>query len=97
MKPLLKKNGADHELFSNFCPVSNLYEGLLEEFQSAYKSHHSTETALARVQNHILMAIDKNRSVILLLLDLSAAESSKKRLPYGYHSSMSRRTRRMYS
>ena len=48
-------------------------EGLLEEFHSAYKSNHSTETALVRVQNDILMAIDSNRSVILLLLDLSAA------------------------
>ena len=25
LQPLLKKNGADHELFSNFHPVSNLY------------------------------------------------------------------------
>ena len=25
LKPLLKKSGADHELFSNFRPVSNLY------------------------------------------------------------------------
>ena len=94
LKPLLKKYGADHELFSNFRPVSNLYflskvtekavaaqlmdhlndnESLLEEFQSAYKSRHSTETALVRVQNDILKAVDNNRSVILLSLDLSAA------------------------
>ena len=33
----------------------------------------STETALVRVQNDILCAIDNNESVILLLLDLSAA------------------------
>ena len=38
----------------------------------AYKSHHSTETALVRVQNDILMAVDNHRSVNLLLLDLSA-------------------------
>jgi len=48
-------------------------EGLLEEFQSAYKSHHSTETALVKVQNDILKAIDNNKLVILLLLDLLAA------------------------
>ena len=91
---MLKKSGADYELFSNFRPVSNLYflskvtekavaaqlmdhindnEGLLEEFQSADKSHQSTETALVKVHIDILKAIDNKRSVILLLLDLSAA------------------------
>ena len=44
-----------------------------ETFQSAYKNFHSTETALVRVQTDILCAIDNNKSVILLLLDLSAA------------------------
>ena len=44
-----------------------------ETFQSAYKNFHSTETALVRVQNDILCAIDNNESVILILLDLSAA------------------------
>ena len=42
-------------------------------FKSAYKAFHSTETALVRVHNDILTAIDNNRTVILLLLDLSAA------------------------
>ena len=44
-----------------------------ETFQSAYKNFHSTETALVRVQNDILCAIDNNESVILLLLNLSDA------------------------
>ena len=44
-----------------------------ETFQSAYKNFHSTETALVRVQNDILCAIDNNESIILLLLDLSDA------------------------
>ena len=48
-------------------------EGLLGEFQSAYKSHHSTETALVKVQNDILKATDSNRSINFLLLDLSVA------------------------
>ena len=48
-------------------------EGLLEEFQSAHKCYHSTETALVRVHNDILKAVDDNKSAILLLLDLSAA------------------------
>ena len=47
--------------------------GLQERFQSAYKQFHSCETALIRVQNDILCEIDGNSSVILLLLDLSAA------------------------
>ena len=46
---------------------------LLEKFQSAYKSCHSTETALLRVSNDILQAIDDKQCVFLTLLDLSAA------------------------
>ena len=47
--------------------------GLLEPLQSAYKQFHSCETALLKVQNDILMAMDKQKVSILLLLDLSAA------------------------
>ena len=47
--------------------------GLNEVFQSAYKKNHSTESALLRVTNDILRAIDDNSSTILLLLDLSSA------------------------
>ena len=46
---------------------------LHEKFQSAYKPCHSTETALLRVQNDILRALDKRSGVFLVLLDLSAA------------------------
>ena len=46
---------------------------LNEIFQSAYKKHHSCETALTRVQNDILTAIDNKQCVALVLLDLSAA------------------------
>lgn len=46
---------------------------LHELFQSAYKTAHSPEYALIRVQNDVLRAIDDDRCVILLLLDLSAA------------------------
>ena len=85
----------DHELYSNFRPVSNLEfiskaiekvasvcvldhlheNGLQECLQSAYKEHHSCETALFRVQNDILRSVDDNRCVILLLLDMSAADT----------------------
>ena len=46
---------------------------LNESLQSAYKSGHSTETALVRVKNDIMMSIDQGKPVILVLLDLSAA------------------------
>lgn len=46
---------------------------LQEPFQSAYKCLHSTETALLKVQNDILTALDKRNPVVLLLLDLSSA------------------------
>ena len=45
---------------------------LFEIFQSAYKSHHSTETALVLGQNDILGALDRRHRVILFLLDISA-------------------------
>ncbi len=41
--------------------------------QSAYRKYHSTETALLRVTNDILRAVDNHRRVIVVLLDLSAA------------------------
>jgi hypothetical protein len=47
--------------------------GLHEIFQSAYKSLHSTENALLRVQDDILCALDNKKCVLLVLLDLSAA------------------------
>ena len=46
---------------------------LNEELQSAYKANHSCEKALIRVQDDILKAIDSHRSVLFLLLYLSAA------------------------
>lgn len=46
---------------------------LIEPLQSAYKVNHSTETALIKVTNDILCALDKRQCVYLVLLDLSAA------------------------
>ena len=46
---------------------------LHEPLQSAYRSQHSTETALIRIQNDILCDLDNKRGVVLVLLDLSAA------------------------
>ena len=42
-------------------------------FQSAYRSCHSTESALMKVHNDIMMSVDNGNCVILVLLDLSAA------------------------
>ena len=54
--------------------VNHLKENdLYEIFQSAYRQLHSTETALLRVQNDIIHAVDSEVGAILTLLDLSAA------------------------
>ena len=46
---------------------------LLEEFQSAYKIAHSTETALLKIQSDFLMSLDNGKAVVLAFLDMSAA------------------------
>ena len=47
--------------------------GLDCDLQSAYKEHHSTETALLKVKNDLLMSMDKQHVTLLVMLDLSAA------------------------
>ena len=47
--------------------------GLHLQLQSAYKQHHSTESALLKVKNDILMNMDAQKVSLLVLLDLSAA------------------------
>ena len=46
---------------------------LYPKLQAAYHQFHSTETALLRVHNDILRALDGKKEVILVQLDLSAA------------------------
>ena len=46
---------------------------LNEKFQSAYREAYSTETALVRIQNDILIDNDQKKCVFLVMLDLSAA------------------------
>src|SRR6476469_5797948 len=45
----------------------------LSSFQSAYRKFHSTETALLRIQNDLLLSINRQKVSALVLLDLSAA------------------------
>ena len=47
--------------------------GLNLELQSAYERHHSTESALLKVKNDILLNMDAQKVTLLVLLDLSAA------------------------
>ena len=46
---------------------------LLPDLQSAYRVHHSTETALLKVIGDILLALDSGNLAMLSLLDLSVA------------------------
>lgn len=54
---------------NNYLNQNNLHEPM----QSAYKQFHSCETALLRVQNDVIQAIDNRSCVAMLLLDISAA------------------------
>ncbi len=46
---------------------------ILDPFQSGFRALHSTESALLKVTNYILLSIDSGSSAILILLDLRAA------------------------
>ena len=47
--------------------------GIYPLFQSAYRQYHSTETALLRVMNDILLKMNSQRVTLLVPLDLSTA------------------------
>ena len=47
--------------------------GILTKYQSAYREFHSTETALCKIHNDLVVASCSGRTSLLVLLDLSAA------------------------
>ncbi len=49
--------------------VSNLHDIM----QSFYKENNSTETAMLCMHNDILTALDQNKSVLIICMDLSPA------------------------
>uniref|UniRef100_A0A3Q3MWV1 Reverse transcriptase domain-containing protein n=1 Tax=Labrus bergylta TaxID=56723 RepID=A0A3Q3MWV1_9LABR len=53
------------------CHLSS--NNLFEPFQSSFRSQHSTETALLKVTNDLLLSSDSGLLNILILLDLTAA------------------------
>ena len=46
---------------------------LLPKLQSAYRKRYSTETALLKIYNDILLSMNQQHVTLLVLLDLSAA------------------------
>ena len=46
---------------------------LCENLQSAYSWHHSTDTALIKIMNDLLLEADNQKLILMGFLDLSAA------------------------
>ena len=54
---------------TEYLNVNNLFP----KWQSAYRQYHSTETALVRLANDLLLSVDQGKMAILVSLDQSAA------------------------
>ena len=64
-RPIKSSNLNMHQLFMND-------NDMMPEYQSAYRSCHSTETALLKVMSDTLTAADRAMITLLGFLDLSA-------------------------
>ncbi len=58
-----------HNQLTDFLCGNNI----LDIFQSGFRTKQSTESALLKVTNDILLSIDSGKSVALMMLDLTAA------------------------
>ena len=82
-----KQDLSSYRPISNLNVISKILEGIIHDrlcthlnsfpfltpFQSAYRRLHSTESALLKIQNDLLLSINQQETSALILLDFSAA------------------------
>jgi len=89
VRPFLEKSGLDASELKNYrlpflskltervvqVPIQAFFDsnGLTSKMQSAYRRFHSTETAVTKVFNDLLLVADVGQMSALCLLDLTAA------------------------
>lgn len=82
---IIQTPGADPNNFHNLRSISNLPFSIIhsthttkniifyEQLQSGFRPYHSTDAALLKITDYVLMAAHSGLLTILILLDLSAA------------------------